>query len=87
MRWLCTIAAGVALVVVLFPVYAIIVGSFESTETLFSGTFYWLPHAATLDNYRTVLQGGSASTEQTVGGSQVGHVLTSLIIGLGTACG
>jgi multiple sugar transport system permease protein len=85
MRWLCTIAAGVALVVVLFPVYAIIVGSFESTETLFSGTFYWLPHAATLDNYRTVLQGGSASTEQTVGGSQVGHVLTSLIIGLGTA--
>jgi multiple sugar transport system permease protein len=85
MRWLCTLAAAVALVVVLFPVYAIIVGSFESTETLFSGTFYWLPHAATLDNYRTVLQGGSASTEQTVGGSQVGHVLTSIVIGLGTA--
>jgi multiple sugar transport system permease protein len=85
MRWLCTLAAAAALVVVLFPVYAIIVGSFESTETLFSGTFYWLPHAATLDNYRTVLQGGSASTEETVGGSQLGHVLTSLIIGLGTA--
>jgi len=85
MRWLCTLAAAVALVVVLFPVYAIIVGSFESTETLFSGTFYWLPHAATLDNYRTVLQGGSASTEQTVGGSQLSHVLTSLIVGLGTA--
>jgi multiple sugar transport system permease protein len=85
MRWLCTLAAGAALVVVLFPVYAIIVGSFESTETLFSGTFYWLPHAATLDNYRTVLQGSSSSTEQTVGGSQVGHVLTSLFIGLGTA--
>ena len=85
MRWLCTLAAGAALVIVLFPVYAIIVGSFESTETLFSGTFYWLPHAATLDNYRTVLQGSSSSTEQTVGGSQVGHVLTSLLIGLGTA--
>jgi multiple sugar transport system permease protein len=85
MRWLCTLAAAAALVIVLFPVYAIIVGSFESTETLFSGTFYWLPHAATLDNYRTVLQGGSSSTAQTVGGSQVGHVLTSLIIGLGTA--
>jgi multiple sugar transport system permease protein len=85
MRWLCTLAAAIALVVVLFPVYAIIVGSFESTETLFSGTFYWLPHAATLDNYRTVLQGGSASTQQTVGGSQLGHVLTSLIVGLGTA--
>ena len=85
LRWLSTLAAAAALVVVLFPVYAIIVGSFESTETLFSGTFYWLPHAATLDNYRTVLQGGSASTQQTVGGSQSGHVLTSLVVAFGTA--
>jgi multiple sugar transport system permease protein len=66
-------------------VYAIVVGSFESTETLFSGTFYWLPHAATLDNYRTVLQGGSANTQETVTGSQSGNILTSLIVGLGTA--
>ena len=29
LRWLCTLAAAVALVVILFPVYAIIVGSFE----------------------------------------------------------
>jgi len=58
---------------VLFPVYAVIVGSFESTETLFSGTYYWLPHAATLDNYRTVIQ------------AQSGNVLTSLIVGVGTA--
>ena len=85
LRWLCTLAAVAALVIVLFPVYAIIVGSFESTETLFSGTFYWLPHAATLDNYRTVLQGGSATTQETVSGSQTGNVLTSLIVGLGTA--
>jgi multiple sugar transport system permease protein len=85
LRWLCTLAAVAALVVMLFPVYAIIVGSFESTETLFSGTFYWLPHAATLDNYRTVLQGGSATTQETVGGSQVGAVLTSVLLGLGTA--
>ncbi len=85
LRWLCTLAAGAALVVVLFPVYAIIVGSFESTETLFSGTFYWLPHAATLDNYRTVLGGGSANTQETVSGSQTGNVLTSLVLGLGTA--
>ncbi len=85
MRWLATLAAAAALVIVLFPVYAIIVGSFESTETLFSGTFYWLPHAATLDNYRTVLQGGSANTQETVSGSQTGNVLTSLIVGLGTA--
>jgi multiple sugar transport system permease protein len=84
-RWLCTLAAAVALVIVLFPVYAIIVGSFESTETLFSGTFYWLPHAPTLDNYRTVLGGASATTQETVSGSQTGNVLTSLVVGLGTA--
>jgi multiple sugar transport system permease protein len=85
LRWLCTLGAAAALVIVLFPVYAIIVGSFESTETLFSGTFYWLPHAPTLDNYRTVLEGGSATTQETVSGSQTGNVLTSLIVGLGTA--
>jgi multiple sugar transport system permease protein len=85
LRWLCTLTAAATLVIVLFPVYAIIVGSFESTQTLFSGTFYWLPHEATLDNYRTVLQGGSANTQETVSGSQTGNVLTSLLVGLGTA--
>ena len=73
LRWLCTLATVAALVIVLFPVYAVIVGSFESTETLFSGTYYWLPHAATLDNYRAVIQAQSA------------NVLTSLIVGAGTA--
>jgi multiple sugar transport system permease protein len=73
LRWLCTLAAAAALIFVLFPVYAIIVGSFESTNTLFSGTFYWLPHAATLDNYRTVVDAQSA------------NVVTSLVVGLGTA--
>lgn len=73
LSWLCTLAAAAALVLVLFPVYAIIVGSFESTETLFSGTFYWLPHAATLDNYSTVIHAQSA------------NVVTSLVVGLGTA--
>jgi multiple sugar transport system permease protein len=73
LRWLCTLATAAALVVVLFPVYAVVVGSFESTTTLFSGNYYWLPHAATLDNYRTVIQ------------AQSGNVLTSLIVGAGTA--
>jgi multiple sugar transport system permease protein len=72
-RWLCTLAAAAALVLILFPVYAIIVGSFESTNTLFSGTFYWLPHAATLGNYSTVIHAQSA------------NVVTSLVVGLGTA--
>jgi multiple sugar transport system permease protein len=84
LRWLCTLAAFGALAIMLFPVYAIIVGSFESTETLFSGTFYWLPHAATLDNYRTVLQGGSGDLASTAGGSQEGAILTSVLVGLGT---
>jgi len=73
LRWLCTLTTMAALVVLLFPVYAVIVGSFESTETLFSGTYYWLPHGATLDNFRTVIQ------------AQSGNVLTSLIVGVGTA--
>ena len=73
LSWLCTLAAAAALVLVLFPVYAIIVGSFESTNTLFSGTFYWLPHAATLANYSTVVHAQSA------------NVVTSLVVGLGTA--
>jgi len=84
-RWLLMLVAIAALLIMLFPVYAIIVGSFESTETLFSGTFYWLPHAATLDNYRTVLEGASSSTSETVTGAQSGNVLTSLLLGLGTA--
>ena len=73
LRWLCTLATVAALVVVLFPVYAVVVGSFESTTTLFSGNYYWLPHAPTLDNFRTVIQ------------AQSGNVLTSLIVGVGTA--
>jgi multiple sugar transport system permease protein len=73
LRWLCTLATAAALVVVLFPVYAVVIASFESTQTLFSGTYYFLPHAATLDNYRTVIQ------------AQSGNVLTSLLVGLGTA--
>ena len=73
LSWLCTLAAAAALVLILFPVYAIIIGSFESTNTLFSGTFYWLPHAATLDNYSTVIHAQSA------------NVVTSLVVGLGTA--
>jgi multiple sugar transport system permease protein len=73
LRWLCTLAAIFALLIMLFPVYALIVGSFESTTTLFSGTYYLLPHDATLDNFRMVFQ------------AQTGHIVTSLIVGVGTA--
>lgn len=69
----CMFAALLALIIVLFPVYAILVGSFESTTTLFSGNYYWLPHDATLANYSTVFN------------EQTGHIVTSLIVGVGTA--
>ncbi len=72
-KLLAMFAAMLALVVVLFPVYAILVGSFESTTTLFSGNYYWLPHDATLANYSTVFH------------EQTGHIVTSLIVGVGTA--
>ncbi len=73
LRWLCTFGAIFALLIMLFPVYALLVGSFESTQTLFSGTYYLLPHDATLDNFRMVFQ------------AQTGHIVTSLIVGVGTA--
>ena len=73
LRLLCTLVALASLVVALFPLYAVIVGSFESTFTLTGDTYYFLPHAPTLANYRTVIH------------AQSGHVLTSLIIGVGTA--
>ena len=73
LRWLCTFASLVALVIVLFPVYAVVVASFESTYTLFSGTYHFWPAAPTLANYRTVLS------------AQAANVVTSLIVGLGTA--
>jgi multiple sugar transport system permease protein len=72
-RILRMFAALLALVIVLFPLYAILVGSFESTTTLFSGNYYWLPHAPTLANYSTVFN------------EQTGHIVTSLIVGIGTA--
>jgi multiple sugar transport system permease protein len=73
LRGLYMLAALIALVIVLFPVYAILVGSFESTQTLFSGNYYWLPHDPTLANYSTVFH------------EQTGHIVTSLIVGVGTA--
>src|SRR5215469_12196797 len=73
LRVMQMLAAALALVIVLFPVYAILVGSFESTTTLFSGNYYWLPHDPTLANYKTVFN------------EQTGHIVTSLIVGPGTA--
>jgi len=73
LRLLCTLGALGPLAVALFPLYAIVVASFESTYTLLGNTYYFWPHSPTLANYRTVIH------------AQSGHVLTSLLVGLGTA--
>ena len=69
-----TLAALAALVVLLFPLYAVIVASFEQNSQLFGASHYsFWPPAFTLSNYRVVLS------------QQGSHVTSSLIVGLGTA--
>ena len=66
-----TVAALVALVMLLFPLYAVIVASFENNSQLFGATHYnFLPahaHGLELQRRRLAQQGS--------------HVLSSLIIG------
>jgi multiple sugar transport system substrate-binding protein len=68
-----SIAALAALVVLLFPLYAVIVASFENNSQLFGASHYsFLPSQFTLSNYRVVLA------------QQGSHVVSSLIVALGT---
>jgi multiple sugar transport system substrate-binding protein len=71
---LASIAALAALVVLLFPLYAVIIASFETNSQLIASAHYnFFPPSWTLSNYRTVLS------------QQGSHVLSSLFIALGTA--
>jgi multiple sugar transport system permease protein len=70
---LATVAALAALVVLLFPLYAVIVGSFENNAQLLGSHYNFFPPSPTLANYRAVL-----STQGT-------HIVSSLVIGAGTA--
>lgn len=85
-RWLSTLVAFTAVAIMLFPIYSIIVASFESTLTLFSTQFHFFPYHPTLANYKTVVLGTQSgpAAAVTTSGSQLGHVLTSLEIALGT---
>jgi multiple sugar transport system permease protein len=68
-----SIAALAALAVLLFPLYAVVVASFETNSQLFGASQYsFFPSVWTLSNYTTVLS------------QQGSHVLSSLIIGAGT---
>jgi|HubBroStandDraft_3_1064219.scaffolds.fasta_scaffold143041_2 multiple sugar transport system permease protein len=71
---LASLGALTALVVLLFPLYAVIVASFETNAQLFGASRYsFVPATWTLSNYRVVLS------------EQGAHVVSSLIIALGTA--
>jgi multiple sugar transport system permease protein len=69
-----SLAALAALAVLLFPLYAVIVASFETNSQLFGASYYsFFPAQFTLENYRVVLS------------QQGSHVVSSLIVALGTA--
>lgn len=66
--------ALLSLAVILFPLYAVVVASFQTTGELFGGAhFNWLPPNPTLQNYQTVLT------------AQQKHLASSLIIATSTA--
>jgi multiple sugar transport system permease protein len=77
-RRVVAVAAGLgalaALGVLLFPLYAVIVASFEPNSQLFGASSYsFFPSQFTLSNYRVVLS------------QQGSHLVSSLIIAVGTA--
>ena len=53
--WLAGITALVALAILLFPVYAVIVGSFETNAQLLGSHYNFFPPTPTLANYRNVI--------------------------------
>src|SRR5579875_765107 len=70
---LASAVALVALVIMLFPVYAVVVASLEPNSDLFGNHYNFLPPTLTFANYRAVIS------------AQGGHILSTLIIGLATA--
>jgi multiple sugar transport system permease protein len=67
------IIALAALVILLFPLYAVVIASLENNSQLIGNHYYFFPPTPSLANYRSVIS------------SQGGHILSSLIIGVGTA--
>jgi multiple sugar transport system permease protein len=70
---LASIGALLALVVVLFPLYAVIIASFQTNDQLIGAQFNFWPPTPTLANYRNVLD------------TQSGHIGSTLLIAAGTA--
>ena len=49
-------AAFAALAVLLFPLYAVIIASFETNSQLVGSSYNWYPPTPNLDNYRPVVE-------------------------------
>ena len=67
------LAALVSLAIALFPLYAVVIASLESTSQLFGSHYNFYPPSPTLSNYREVIS------------AQAPHLGSSLIIATGTA--
>ena len=67
---LASLGALVALVILLFPLYAVIIGSLENNSQLLGTHYNFLPPTPSFANYSTVFH------------SQGGHILSTLIIAL-----
>ncbi len=70
---LAAVVAFVALVILLFPLYAVVVASFENNSELFGTHYNFLPPTPSFANYSTVIS------------TQGDHIISSLIIGVFTA--
>ena len=70
---LAALGALVALVILLFPLYAVIVASFENNSQLLGTHYNFFPPTPSFANYSAVIS------------AQGGHIASTLIIGVGTA--
>jgi multiple sugar transport system permease protein len=70
---LASVGTLVALVILLFPLYAVVIGSFQTNEQLIGARFHFWPPTPTLDNYRNLID------------VQGGHIGSTLLIAVGTA--
>jgi len=70
---LAALGALIALVVMLFPLYAVVIASFENNSQLLGNHYNFWPPTPSFANYSAVIS------------AQGGHIGSTLVIGLGTA--
>ncbi len=70
---LAALGALIALVILLFPLYAVIIGSLENNSQLLGTHYNFLPPTPSFSNYSAVFK------------TQGGHIVSTLIIGVFTA--